>query len=182
MKKVILMCCVLLLCGGCWESLALVGGGAAGGMTLQRIIQQQKEANAADIEMMEQQLADQDAAIAAEPDEAKKAELQKARDNTMTVLLDLKSYRDRLNDAELARKTDWGKPTAVITFISTLLMGLLADRERRKKNKTATAFTEVVLGGEKFKKGTDNTVVAFKAAMGEVQSPETKKMVAVIKA
>lgn len=185
MKKIVLLCVMLVFVGGC-ESAALVGSGLAGGMTLQRIIQQQQAANQENIDLMEQQKLELEAQIAAETDEAKKAELQKAFDNTETVLLDLKTQKEALKVAAAGAGTDWKNPQAVIQFLALLATGYYADRERRKKNKTNTALAEVVAGGQAFKKAVKeeaDILAKFKEAQNEAQkSPETKKMIAVIKA
>lgn len=189
-----LLCIVLvslLFIAGCWESLVLVGSGAAGGLTAAKIVQQQKDLAQANIDLMEQQLADQDTAIAAETDEAKKIELQKERDNTSQVLDDLKASKIAWESIEAGMGTDWGKPTAVITFISTLAMLILEERQRRKKNDAEadaqvnrTAVVELVAGGEGFKKAANKEAVeTFKIAQGAAQKSQvTRELVAVIKA
>lgn len=183
MKKLVLISMMLISCGGCWESLALVGGGAAGGMTAARIIQQQKEANQANIDLMEQQKTDLEVELAAATDEAEKKRIQEQLDNTKTVLADLRTQKIALDGLDLGVKTDWSDPQAVIPTIAAILMMVLADRERRRKNKAKTALVEVVEGGEEFKASADMAnVKTFKTAMSDKQSSETKKMVAVIKA
>lgn len=184
MKKKFVLASVMLLflVGGCWESFALIGGGAAGGMTVSRIIQQQKEANQANIDLMEQQKTDLEAELAEATDEAEKERIQEQLDNTNTVLADLRVQKITLEGLEAGLKTDWSDPQAVIPVVTTILMAVLAERERRRKKKATTALTEVVAGGQQFKNTSDSEVVKdFKKAMNDKQSADTKKMVAVIR-
>lgn len=181
---------LLISCGGCWESAVLISSGAAGALTATEIVRQQKEVAQANIDLMEQDLLDIEEKIAVEKDEAKKAELQKTRDNIKTVLLDLETQKAVITEFEKSLGTDWGKPVAVVGTISSIILAYLADRERRKKNKTTTALTEVVVGGQEFKRTlkesstavTDATMKIFKDAMDNKQSAETKKTIAIIKA
>jgi len=201
MKKWIVCMVLLVMVAGCWESLALVAGGAAGGLTTARVIQQQKEANQANIDLMEQQEAEDEAELAAETDLVKRKEIQERLDNTRTVLADLRVQKVVLDGLEMGSKTKWDDPQSVIPTIAAIFMMVLAERERRKKKKateekklaeeqeerTYNAFSEVVDGGQEFKRiakdeNSADSVATFKKAMDDKQSPETKKMVAVIKA
>lgn len=194
MKKSIVLLCMLmiLLCGSCLETAGLIAGGAAGGMTAARIIQQQKENIQANIDLMEQQKIDLEAELAAATDDVEKERIQKQLDITNKVLADLEVSKVVVLRLEEGSKVDWQEPKSIIPFGASVLMTILWLLKRRKEKETAednasleTALTEVVKGGQKFKKAVESDggiVKTFKVAMNDEQSAETKEMVAVIKA
>lgn len=187
-KKCIVMCFVLLISAGCLESFALIGGGAAGGMTLMRVLDQQQKVIRDDIAMMEAQLEQEKAEFAEVTDEIEKEKLRQQIENTETVLADLKDADEAISRAKEGLNVNWQDPQSVIPFAGAALMTIFGIWQRREKRKNQTALAEVVAGGQEFKKlakengVSDPALKAFGIAMNDKQSPETKKLVAVIKA
>lgn len=195
MKKVIVMCMLvsLLFVGGCLETLALVWSGAVGGMTAQSVLQQQEDALEANIVVMKQQKVALEAELAEAADEAERKRILERIDNTDTVLEELRITKEAVAKVKEGLGVDWKDPKVVIPFASSLVLLIFEELQRRRKKEAEeeaeenyTALTEVVKGGQEFKRvikanGGKGSAEEFGAAMGDAQSPETKRLVAVIK-
>ena len=170
---------LLLPIGGCWEELALVGGGAVGGLSWERFITQAQEDVEENIQLLEDDNERLKAELTSTTDEAKRAELQAKIKNNLKMLDDLGVAKLSLQRAREGLGVDWQNPEAATIFILGAVTTFL---QYRKKKQLGTALSEVVAGGQSFKKSGAHDLANFKAAHNNAQSLDTKKIVATMKA
>jgi len=171
----------LLPVGGCLETAALIGGGAAGGITWERLITQAQEDVQENIELLESQNVELEKKLETTTDEAEREKIRAEIKANLKVLDELGLAKLSLEEANKGLGVDWKNPEAAVIFV---LGALTTYMQWRKKQQTTKALTEVVEGGELFKKAAaPEAVEVFKKSQTEAQkSNETKELVAVLKA